>query len=416
MLIERVKFIMKHNQILKMLTLMAGATLLGALSGCSKADEYDSIEPDLKNGTYAVNENNVRFLGRYYENKKTGGIQFSWSNSGFQFRFYGTGIEAYLTLNTPPITLKQGEGKAFISVFVDDKTEPEDAHVINIDQPEAWYTLIDGLKEGYHTLTVRKRDRGYFGILTGVAFGASELKVISTNQTKAKLAAVPEAKDFRIEVIGDSISAGDGIYTEDAYQGLMSDGWSTYAAEAARLLDADLNTIAISGNGLISSLFGDHLLDLPTQWPYIDPQIYQEKGKAIPWDFDKYQADVVIINLGTNDRAGVGPGKKFSYEEFEDEYVRFAEEIKSKYPGCIIIACLGAMGSELQPQIENVIERVNNNASETYMYGEWFSPNLLKDGYSADQQHPSLKAHRRYGRQLAERIQELTGQKIIKKN
>lgn len=404
---------MKHKRLIKTLTLfMAATTLLGAFVGCSKDSKYETLEPDLEDGNYSVSNNNVRFLGRYYINQNNGTAQFSWSNAGFTLRFYGTGIDAFLTLTTPPVTLNTGEGTAFISVFVDDKTEPEDAHVLKLDQPKAWYTLVDGLEEGYHTITVRKRDRGYYGILTGVAFGARELKVLGDNSSKAKLAAVPQEKDFRIEVIGDSITAGDGIYTEDEYQGLMSDGWSTYAAEAARLLDADLNTIAISGNGLISSLFGDHLLDLPTQWPYIDPQIYQQKGKPVEWDFEKYQADVVVINLGTNDRAGVGPGKKFSFEEFENEYVRFAEEIKSKYPNCIIIACLGAMGSELKPQIENAIERVNNNASEPYMYGEWFTPNPLKDGYSADNNHPSLTAHRRYGMQLAERIQELTGRKI----
>jgi lysophospholipase L1-like esterase len=403
----------KRRNIFKTLTFfMATTTLLGAFIGCSKKEPYEAIAPDLENGNYSVSKNNVRFLGRYFENKNTGAAQFSWSNAGFTFRFYGTGIEAFLTLNTPPITLNTKEGTAFISVFVDDKTNPEDAHVIKLDQPKSWYTLIDGLEEGYHTLTVRKRDRGYFGVLTGVAFGARELKVLDDNSSKAKLATIPEAKDFKIEVIGDSISAGDGIYTEDTYQGLMSDGWSTYAAETARLLDADLNTIAISGNGLISSIFGDHLLDLPTQWPYIDAQIYQQKGKPVEWDFSEYQADVVVINLGTNDRAGVGPDKKFSYEEFENEYVRFAEEIKSKYPDCIIIACLGAMGSELKPQIENVIERVNSNTSTPYMYSEWFTPDP-KDGSSADNQHPSLKAHRRYGRQLAERIQELTGRNLI---
>jgi lysophospholipase L1-like esterase len=404
---------MKHRTILKTLTFfMATTSLLGIFSGCSKSGDFETIKPDLKNGNYSVNKNNVRLLGRFFENKNTGAVQFSWSNAGFTFRFYGTGIEALLTLNTPPVTLNMNEGTAFISVFVDDKTEPEDAHVIKLDKPKEWYTLIEGLEEGYHTITVRKRDRGYFGTLTGVAFGASELKVLANNTSKAKLATIPEPKDFKIEVIGDSISAGDGIYTEDAYQGLMSDGWSTYAAEAARLLDADLNTIAISGNGLISSLFGDHLLDLPTQWPYVDPQIYSQKGKPVEWDYAEYQADVVIINLGTNDRAGVGPGKKFSYEEFENEYVRFAEEIKSKYPDCIIIACLGAMGSELKPQIENVIDRVNSNATTPYMYSEWFTPDP-KDGLSADNQHPSLKAHRRYGRQLAEKLQELTNRKII---
>ena len=77
---------MKHRGILKTLALfMVTTTLLKILTGCSRNDEYDPIAPDLENGNYSVNENNVRFLGRYYENENTGAVQFSWSNAGFTF-------------------------------------------------------------------------------------------------------------------------------------------------------------------------------------------------------------------------------------------------------------------------------------------------------------------------------------------
>lgn len=290
-----------------------------------------------------------------------------------------------------------------LSIFLDGKDEPEELHkVVKLDKKEGWYTLAEGLEEGYHTITVRKRNRSYYGILAGVAAGVSKIKV-----TDGKLAEPPAAKELKIEVIGDSISCGDGIYAnKQDFGGTQGDGWSTYAAYAARKLNADLNTIAISGNGLISSLFGDSLLDLPDQYPYVDRQIYSEDRKAVEWDFSKYVADVVIINLGTNDRAGVGEGKKFSEQDFEDAYVEFIDYIKDKYPDVKIIATLGAMGSELQHLIENAVERANEAHGEEFVYTSWLVPDP-SDGKSGDNAHPSLKAHQRYGEQMYEKIKEI---------
>lgn len=353
---------------------------------------------------FDVTEDNVRLLGRTYTDSEDGFTYFSWSNSGFEFNFYGTGAEAYFNTNIPANEIEDNrDNMPILSIYLDGKDAPEDVYkVFRLDKKESWYTLAEGLEEGYHTITVRKRNRSYFGTLAGVASGIKQLKIKNGNLEKA-----PKDRELKLEVIGDSISCGDGIYADiNKYGGTQGDGWSTYAAEAARNLNADLNTIAISGNGLISSLFGTPLLNLSDQFPYIDRQIYRKDGREIKWDYSRYQSDVVVINLGTNDRAGVGEGKMFTEQDFENAYVKFMEYIKSVYPHCKIIACLGAMGLELKPSIEKAVERVNEKGTE-YAYTLWFTPDIESDGLSADETHPSLKAHNRYGIQLTDKVEEV---------
>lgn len=369
-------------------------------------DKVTYYKPNTPNDevNFNVTEDNVRLLGRTYTDPADGFTYFSWSNAGFEFKFYGTGAEAYLNTSIPANEIENNEDNMpILSIYLDGKDAPEEVYqVFRLDKKEGWYTLADGLEEGYHTITVLKRNRSYFGMLVGVASGVKQLKIKHGNLDKA-----PECRKLKLEVIGDSISCGDGIYADiNKYGGTQGDGWSTYAAEAARNLDADLNTIAISGNGLISSLFGAPLLNLPDQFPYTDKQIYKNDGKEVRWEFSKYQSDVIVINLGTNDRAGVGEGKMFTEQDFENTYVDFMEYIKNVYPHCKIIACLGAMGSELKPSIEKAVGRVNGKGEE-YAYTLWFTPDIDKDGLSGDCTHPSLEAHKRYGIQLTNKIKEV---------
>lgn len=364
---------------------------------CKPSKLNDDIKVD-------VTRDNVRLLGRTYTDSEDGFTYFSWSNSGFEFKFYGTGAEAYFNTNIPENEIKDNEDNMpILSIYLDNMDAPEDVYkIFRLDKKEGWYMLAEGLEEGYHTITVRKRNRSYFGTLVGVACGVNQLKIKDGNLKEA-----PKSKELKLEVIGDSISCGDGIYADvNKYGGTQVDGWSTYAAEAARNLDADLNTIAISGNGLISSVFGTTLLELPAQFPYTDRQIYREDGKEVKWNYSKYQSDVVVINLGTNDRAGVGEGKMFTEQDFENTYVEFMEYIKSVYHHCKIIACIGAMGSELKPSIEKAVERVNEKGRK-YVYTLWFTPDIANDGLSADETHPSLKAHKRYGIELTDKIKKV---------
>jgi hypothetical protein len=119
-----------------------------------------------------------------------------------------------------------------------------------------------------------------------------------------------------LEIIGDSITAGDLVYCHDSIgqkfstaNAVWSDSWSvSYGARLGAALSADVSTVAWGGMGLIAN-------DIPQQdpWPCI-PDVYgsalawdvavrgQGKPLAFPFNFASGPApDAVLIAIGTND-------------------------------------------------------------------------------------------------------------------
>lgn len=116
---------------------------------------------------------------------------------------------------------------------------------------------------------------------------------------------VPVQKDYLIEFLGDSITCGYGnLWTssathasKDAGISLYEDGVQAYACAAARELGADWSVIGCSGIGIDKG------------WPSFNMQDFYTKQSRFRNSTAAYtverKADVVVINLGTND-AGRG--------------------------------------------------------------------------------------------------------------
>ena len=343
-------------------------------------------------------QENVRFFGRTYE--EDGIRYFNWTASGFEFAFEGTRAEAELVTNQAG-----EEGKtAYLNVFVDVREEPADARTIKLDAPRKRYVLAEDLPYGKHTVKVIKRT----GNLTGGSDPAklsTKAGLVSLSIPGGKWLPAPAPKRRKLEFIGDSITVGAELGREPAPVP-PDDGWKTYAAYAARALDADFHVLAISGNGVICSVFGEPLFELPDEFPWTDR--YNKPG--LRWDHAQYQPDVVVVNLGTNDLAGIGPGKRFTRRQFEDAYAAFLLEIKSKYPQAKVIGALGAMSEgkdDLFPQVEAALARANAQYGETFGYSLRLVDNVAEDGRAGD--HPSEKAHIKHGKALVARIREITG-------
>ncbi len=397
--------------------LMATATMATAMVSCKK-EEGEKAPTEFKEneqGVILATEENTTMLGRTYkeifrkydvETKETVKVSdvlfFNWAASGFQVTFEGTGLKAQIVTNNP-LNAEGTNNPPMVYVAVDGKDAPEECKIIHLQGYADWYTLCEGLPEGTHTVKVIRRDANSVpdgSNLTGV----SSYEVIDGDT----MLTPPALRERKIEAWGDSITCGDGLYDLGSGKS-CSDGWQTYAAYTARALDAELNVISISGNGLICSLFGSKLFELPPRFTRIDEYSSKGKGKTENWDFSKYQADVVLINLGTNDSAGV-PGN-FSFQEFEDEYVRWALEIKEAYPDCIIIGMLGMMNEsaveKLYPSIENAAKRVNDQLGSEVFIPMWMGG--ISDAKAYDNGHPGVESHKASSAVLVEKIKAAKG-------
>jgi lysophospholipase L1-like esterase len=139
-----------------------------------------------------------------------------------------------------------------------------------------------------------------------------------------------------IEFIGDSITCGYGVETNRPDCDFSPDQeseWSAWGAVASRALGAAHTSVCYSGKGvvrnsgggtndLISAIFQRTLGDTP------EPK----------WDFARFQPEVVVINLGTNDYSVGDPG-----QAFVDGYHALLTQVREKYPKAWIVCAIGSM-------------------------------------------------------------------------
>ena len=116
-------------------------------------------------------EKDVKFFGRTFA--ENGTHYFSWSNSGFQFTFYGTGATATLksTLHTAGSTTQT----AYIKIYVDGVLSKD----IAVPETETSITLASGLEKGTHTIKVIKRTSSYYSII-----GLSKIQLDAGSEIK----------------------------------------------------------------------------------------------------------------------------------------------------------------------------------------------------------------------------------------
>ncbi|WP_225847761.1 GDSL-type esterase/lipase family protein [Streptomyces sp. HPF1205] len=187
----------------------------------------------------------------------------------------------------------------------------------------------------------------------------------------------PSVPSGLVEFVGDSITAG---YLTDRLA-LDSYGWKT-----GELLGMRHTEIARAGYCLVaqSGCVGQ------------SSQFFQTDSTGTQaWDFSRYQADAVVINLGTND---IGHG--VTGPQFQAAYTTFLADIRAKYPH----AALFAMQTFKQRYVNETRAAVSarNSAGDsnvTYVDTTgWLTDNV---DYEDGNGHPNEAGHTKIANRLA---------------
>jgi lysophospholipase L1-like esterase len=174
----------------------------------------------------------------------------------------------------------------------------------------------------------------------------------------------------RMEIIGDSISAGDLVYCEDAMGGhvgannsLWADSHAvSYESRLCEAFGAECSTLAWGGMGLLGN-------DVPgaNQWPTM-PDVYysavawpvlqagQGAPLQYPHNFSAWTPQGVLIALGTND-ASFGRFSNASFcAAFEARYVQLVRNISSLYGGGTkFLLANSPMSQAMVPSVQRVL-------------------------------------------------------------
>ena len=240
-------------------------------------------------GDGSLSDTNIRYFGRW---DLTSPTQYTgyWAGAYIKVKFSGTTIKAKLgtVVTNYYAQIDNGAWVAFTGV----------SGTVNLTPAP--------LASGTHSLTlVEAKDSFYVFNFQGFILDAGAVT------------SVPAVGTDLIEWVGDSITAG---WTDP--RAALDD----YAWVASDMMHTEHTQIAYPGVCLVSGFTGN---------PGQDVGYFKLKSVNNPtppdWDFTKYTARMVVINLGTNDANQGVPDATF-----QTGYTNFLANIRVKYPNAFI--------------------------------------------------------------------------------
>ena len=325
-------------------------------------------------------EPGILYNGRFDTSNPSGPV-CAWSGSNAELNFYGTEVSA---------TIKS-TGENWFQAIVDGTPLAPFA----VKSTTSTVKLASGLSEGNHHLVLWKRTEASQG----------EAQFLGFDFGSGKLLAAPTPLQRKIEFIGDSITCAygnEGTRKEESFTPKNENSYLSYAAIAARSLNASSNLIAWSGIGLAMNYGGASGPLMLDRYPYTLP------NSNVKWDFKNYIPDVVVINLGTNDFSTT-PAEKTKYVT---AYKTLVSQTRQNYPNAHIFCTIGPMlwGSGLDSCRSYINEVVDSfkSSGDSKIYFVEFPQQNESNGYGEDW-HPSLKTHQLMADKLTYEIKSKLG-------
>lgn len=219
-----------------------------------------------------------------------------------------------------------------------------------------------------------------------------------------------DERKLKIEFIGDSITSGEGIFgdtKEEDWVSMFFSGVYSYAALTAEKLKADYRIISQSGWGVLSSWDGNTANAIPKYYEKVCGLLTGDRnrrlGAAYDYDFKKWQPDVVVVNLGTNDGSAFDmPEFNHSIEEFENAVIMFLKKIRKYNPKADIIWGYGMLGYKMTASITRAVNAYTLETGDKKVH--FINLPNTREGMFGSRQHPGLKSHKQAAEVLSDYI------------
>lgn len=260
------------------------------------------------------------------------------------------------------------------------------------------------LTDGDNDVTVFKRMDAchlvtFYGIITG---------------EPAALFRAPSPPSRRMEVYGDSVSAGEVCEAagymglpDPSHNGQYSNGYMSYAGQAARLLHAQCHNIAQGGISLQDGRGYFHAPDTLGMLSCFDKTAYNPAlGPVKAWNFSRYHPHVVIVALGQNDAHPDDFMKDDPDGEkalrWKEDYAFFVTALRAQYPNARILLTTTLLMHD--PSWDRAIGEVADTLRQT---DEKIYHFLYSRNGAATPGHPRIPEHAEMARELSAFIESL---------
>ena len=234
-------------------------------------------------------------------------------------------------------------------------------------------------------------------------------------------------KSYKFEFIGDSITSGEGIIGAKSEQDWISMFFSAidnYAAMTAEAWNADYRIISQSGWGVLTSWDNNSNFNIPDYYEKVCGLLTGDKNEALGAfeknDFDSWQPDVVIVNLGTNDGAAftspewkdeatgethkqrLNEDGSFNNEDlqaFEDAAEKFLIKLRKYNKTAHIVWIYGMLGIPMMPAIYRAVDTYMIKTGDRKI-SVFQLPNTTEETVGS-RSHPGILAHEKAAKELS---------------
>ena len=323
----------------------------------------------------AASDTRLAYVGRW-DRSDPAGPRSEWPATQIHLNLEGTALNVVLA------------GAQAFQVVIDGTP----ARTITMLPGQSVYAVASGLAPGRHRIELCKRTEGWGGPVQVKGFQLpADAKLLD-----------PPAFKHRLLFIGDSITAGYGNEAKSAeehYSPANSNAWLAWGAVAARSLDAELTSLAISGSWLQAN--DQHKPVMPEVWVRTMPFT-----KAEPWDQSRFIPDAVVVNLGTNDKS-----KPIEEKPWKDAYTGLIGQLRSAFPAAHIFLCIGPMSHGPQgciPEFNKAIAADCAAKGDAKVHALALAIQKNADGIGADW-HPSAKTHQLMAEAISAEIRTRLG-------
>jgi hypothetical protein len=199
---------------------------------------------------------------------------------------------------------------------------------------------------------------------------------------------------LKIESIGNSITCGTGSDVSEISCGKgvwydQHNAYMSYGMQLGRKLNAQVHLSSVSGIGLMHSC-----CNLTVTMPAVFDKINMSENK-LPWNFEKYQPDIVTICLGQND--GIQDSALFT-----QNYIQFLKDLRGQYPKAKFVCLSSPMADAtlkvfMVKAISSIVKKYTTMGDKNvYSY-------IFKKQYHAGcDGHPSVQEHEQIANELAQ--------------
>jgi lysophospholipase L1-like esterase len=244
-----------------------------------------------------------------------------------------------------------------------------------------------------------------------------------------------EAKPYRLEFIGDSITSGEGVIgaqEELDWIPAWFSGVHNYTAMTAEAVHAEYRVISQSGWGVLTSWDNNPNGNIPDIYEQVCGLLTGEHNETLGAhklnDFEFWQPDVVVVNLGTNDDGAFHSpewqdevtGQRYkqrlhedgSYHEadlaaFETAVTKFLGKLRRYNNNAHILWAYGMLGIPLMPAIHRGVDAYVKSTGDKKV-SVFQLPNMTNETAGA-RTHPGLLAHQQTAQELSGYIKGLLG-------